>query len=775
MMALVVAGAAGVGVASVATAGATTKVTSAPRLGFSHEVVVDEQRSGFEPDIQVGPKDTLYTSVPNGSSSTTSWVWTSTDHGNSFHLVAGNAIGRTTTCPQGGGDTEQALDKKGDLFFSDLQNLSNLTNSVSTDGGKTFTTTCVGATNTPVDRMWYGVHGNLGDPDFRIYEEYDAVLSAAQNAPSNQLVLEASNDGLTWYPVANSSPTNDCLGGGTANCVTDDEGISGNMVIAPNGDVLLAHTTSDSSQIVVSRGRVTGTFPALTARWTHTIINTDLCPDTLQANTADLGKSEVCGAANFATIAEDKAGHFYVMFASNKQTDEKISGSPEVVPSGPYEVFVASSADGVHWNKPVQVSTTGSNAFPWITAGADGRVAAAWYSTNETRENPANGIDGQLNQSVQPDPKGYLFDELTHAEFNIQVGESLDAMSAHPHYSVTTVSEHPIKFGPICTVGTTCEVTQGDRSLGDFMQVNYDARGALVLSYVNDTSGYFAVGPTGAVADSGPNVVVRQVSGPGLLGGQIHGSAGGPGVALNAVGDPVGDDEFSALSQLLPAGPNLDLTGASLAEDAKGLVATLKVKSLSSLRVTPTAGGTTGEWMLRFTTYDPGMNGNGNIYYTGMESVAGSAPRFFSGEPVRTKELTAFNATTSVPGSYDAKTGTITIHLPFSSLVAADRKKGTKLYSATAFTATTLGTLAALPESVFNQTDATTPFDFVLPRSAPAHQPVLPVGGSSKSSSGGRAGGSLATTGLPVGVPILALLLTLGAFGVRRYRRPHRG
>src|SRR4029077_21159692 len=100
-----------------------------------------------------------------------------------------------------------------DLFFSDLQNLSNLTNSVSTDGGKTFTTTCVGATNTPVDRMWYGVHGNLGDPDFRMYEEYDAVLSAAQNAPSNQLVLETSNDGITWYPVANSNPTNDCLGG----------------------------------------------------------------------------------------------------------------------------------------------------------------------------------------------------------------------------------------------------------------------------------------------------------------------------------------------------------------------------------------------------------------------------------------------------------------------------------------------------------------------------------------------------------------------------------
>ena len=187
-------------------------------LKFSHEVVTDEQRDGFEPDIQVAPHDTLYTSVPNGSSTTLSWLWSSTDHGNSFHLVPGNAAatGRLINCPQGGGDTEEYVDPKGNLFFSDLQNLTNLTNSVSSDGGKTFTSSCAGADNTPVDRMWYAAQGSLGEPNFRIYEEYDAVDSSANIG--NQLVLEASDNGVVFYPVVNPSAVQGgCVGGGSLN------------------------------------------------------------------------------------------------------------------------------------------------------------------------------------------------------------------------------------------------------------------------------------------------------------------------------------------------------------------------------------------------------------------------------------------------------------------------------------------------------------------------------------------------------------------------------
>ncbi|HET6910493.1 MAG TPA: hypothetical protein VFH54_14235, partial [Mycobacteriales bacterium] len=663
-------------------------------LKFSHEVVVDEQRAGFEPDIAIDSADRWYQSVPNGSSTTHSFIWTSLDHGKSFQMIPGQiGLGKPTTCPQGGGDTELQMDRKGDLFFSDLQNLSNLSNSVSTDHGTTWTTQCASVPNSPVDRMWYAVHGNLGDPDFAIYEEYDDVVGGQNiegNFPSNQLVEVVSHDGTNFLPVVNSKLTSgsvdpDCIGGGEVNCVTDNEGIPGNQVLAPNGDLLIAHTSADSNQVIISRGHLTQ-LPGgvVTASWKHYVVNASLCPDKAGAAPG------VCGAANFATIAEDSAGHFYVAFSSQK-TDQ--GGNP----IGPYLTYVVASKDGVHWGKPVLASRDGgSNAFSWVTAGSNGRVAVAWYHANETNENGH-----------------YLLDDLTHAEISVQVGESLDALSAHPHWSVTTVSEHPIKYGPICTQGTTCEVSMGDRSLGDFLEVNHDASGALVLSYVDDTSNTYSTGPTGAIAENGPSVVVRQIAGPSLIAGTIHGPGRGAGAPWNSVTDATGDDDYSANDLRQPAGPNLDLTAAAIKQDAKGLVITMRVKSLASLLVTPNLGGSTGEWITRFTTYNPHTPGNGHIYYAGMESVAGATPRFFAGDTAPTSIIgeqvsMLFDSSTAVPGAVQG--GTITIHVPWSAI--GGHKRGNVLYSATAFTATTVGTLAGNPAGVFNLTDATPPFDY---------------------------------------------------------------
>ena len=591
--------------------------------------------------------------------------------------------------------------------------------------------------------MWYALHGNLGDPGFRIYEEYDAVNSSTN--VGNQLVLEASNDGVAFAPVVNpqAASTPGCIGGGLVNCVTGDEGISGNMVLEPNGNVLLVHSSSDGRLAVATTGVVTGTFPALSGSYTNVDLNKSLCPD-FPVDQAHLGKSEICGATNFVTVAEDTAGDYYAAFASQRQTDENIGGTPTLVPSGPYEVYVVSSRDGLHWSAPVQVSRSGSNAFAWITAGSSGRVALAWYSTNETHETPGPASFSQsiLNQLASADPHGYAFDELTHAEFNINVAESLNALSPTPTYTVTTASEHPVKYGPICTFGTLCEVTQGDRSLGDFMEIKYDQTGAVILSYVNDTSGYYATGPTGAIADNGPPVVVRQIAGPSLLATHplVTGPGNGPSGVMNSVTDPTSDDFYSANGSLTPAGTNLDLTGASLSRDTSGLVATIKVKSLSSLLPTPTAGGTTGEWIMRFTTYDPGVPGNGHIYYAAMQSIAGGAPTFYAGQPSRVKQLTSFSSTTAVPGSYNPATGTITIHIPFP-VIGGHSKDGTEFYSATAFTATTTGTIAGAPASLLSQVDATTPFDYVL-AAAPAQSTSPTVGSGSPGTTTAGSGAS---------------------------------
>jgi hypothetical protein len=683
--------------ADAATPTATATAVKAPASGlrFSHEVVVDQQRSGFEPDIAIDRADRWYSSVPNGSSTAHSFIWTSGDHGKSFQMIPGNiGVGKPLTCPQGGGDTEFALDRKGNIFFSDLQNLTNLSNSVSTDHGATFTTQCVSVPNSPVDRMWYAVHGNLGDPDFAIYEEYDGVLSGLDvNAdyPSNQLVEVVSHDGVNFQPVINGRLAAghldpDCYGGGSLNCVTDDEGIPGNQVLAKNGDLLIAHTSADGNKVIVSRGHLTDIGGGvMSATWKHYVVNTSLCPD---KNSSSPG---VCGAANFATIAEDTAGHFYVAFSSQLTQGGKAAG--------PYKTYVVASRDGMHWGKPQLASKPGgSDAFSWVTAGSSGRVAVAWYHANETNEKG-----------------GYMLDDLAHAEISVQVGESLDALSTTPKWTVTTVSEHPIKYGPICTAGTTCTVSMGDRSLGDYLEVNHDAKGALVLAYVNDTSNTFTTGPTGAIAENGPVVIVKQIGGPSLLSGTIDGAGRGPGAPYNSVTDGTGDAFYNANAQSTPAGANLDLTGAKISQDSHGLVITMHAKSLASLQVSPTAGGLTGEWITRFTTYNPHTPGNGHIYYAGMESVAGQTPRFFAGDttapPVAQEQVSMlFDSNTAVPGSLQGNT--ITIHVPWSAVPAV--KKGATLYSAMGFTATTAGSLGGNPAGVFNLTDATVPFDYIV-------------------------------------------------------------
>jgi len=142
-------------------------------------VVVHQQRPGFEPDVKVDGKGVIYSSVPFGFYTTQSFIWSSRDGGNSCQLVPGNLGAKSTTCV-GGGDTDLFLDAMDALYFSDLQGLTNISNSMSTDGGAHFTTNCLGAPNTPDDRMWFAGTGSFADKNLTLYQDYDATGTAAQ-------------------------------------------------------------------------------------------------------------------------------------------------------------------------------------------------------------------------------------------------------------------------------------------------------------------------------------------------------------------------------------------------------------------------------------------------------------------------------------------------------------------------------------------------------------------------------------------------------------------
>src|SRR5579884_3716918 len=256
-------------------------------ISFSHAVVVDHQRPGFEPDIKIAPSGSIYTSVPFGFSTTQSFVWSSLDAGNSYQFTPGTLPpGKPSTCI-GGGDTDLFVDPGNALYFSDLQGLTNISNSVSTDGGATWSTNCAGApANSPDDRMWFTGTGSLAGGNLNLYQDFDQVASSASpnNFTGNQLVEEESHDGVTFQPVVNTQAATNCQGTAT-DCVTDNEGISGNQVVDPGtGNVYIAHTTTEGSSagtpgVRVSMGQISqGTPP--TATWTESPnLDATLCPD----------------------------------------------------------------------------------------------------------------------------------------------------------------------------------------------------------------------------------------------------------------------------------------------------------------------------------------------------------------------------------------------------------------------------------------------------------------------------------------------------------------
>jgi len=702
-------------------------VAAASGISFSHEVPLDQQRPGNEPGLMVNPDGHLFASIPFGFSTTESFLWSSKDKGKSFQLTPGN-IGPTkpATCV-GGGDTELAHDGSGNIFFSDLQGLTNLSNSVSSDEGTTWKTNCAAAPNTPVDRQWYAASGDLNNSSLQLFEDYDAVNSGVSTggAVGNALVESYSTDGLTFSPLVSNPPSADCLGAAGAapavNCVTSDEGISGNQVRDPGtGDLLIAHTSANSSQVFVHRGKVTANGNTATASWTKSSsLSSYLCAHPGCAYPS--GSPDMVAGSDFAVIAEDSAHHFYVTFSAAPLSDADSSGAQHQV--GPDTVYLVTSADGITWSQPKAISQGGDNLFSWVTAGDDGRIDVAWYHSDETARPASSAKPCASGATTGP---CYGAGDLTDATWNVQMAQSLDASSVSPTTSLTTVTEHPIKTGEICTMGLGC-TTGGDRSLGDFFQIKTDTQGAALLTFVDDTSNDY-VGGSGAA----PAVFVRQTAGPSLYANATIDPTQGPGTAMGSITDPTGDAFYNANGASTPAGDNLDLTGASISQsDANTLLVTINVKNLALLTVSPTVGGPNAAWIARWELVQPGRPGNGHIYYAGMADDNGT-PRFFDGDTsciqtTKCKYLTYPGDHTITNGSIDPVRGTITIPVPLADVLPAGVSPATAqvpLYSAMAFSATSPTPFAQSP--IFNLTDATEPFNVVLGASNPPPTTTVP-------------------------------------------------
>jgi hypothetical protein len=726
------------GAAKPATHSRSAKTTAqggGGSVAFDPPTVVDNYRPGFEPDIAYdtspGGSGATYTSTPYGFSSTQSFIYRSDDQRQSFHLTAGNVLGKPLTCA-GGGDTEMKVDPvNGDLYFVDLQGLTNFSTSVSSDHGSSWQTNCAGVDGTGVDRQWLGLDTNGGQDAIgsgptggRLYLDYDNTNQNTdtgdndQNLAGNQLVMNESIDGQHYGADCEAAALPCPL---PPAVISRDEGIPGNIVVdnVPGSPfqhrVYAIHTGSLGKSVIVSycSGKLGDNSAATVAAD---------CTDPTQVSSSDPGHVNVNWHDSFpraagpyltgnlfASIAIDRAGNLYATWSEypvDSNGDE----------NGPGVVKVAVSTDGAKtWSAPITVSpaSLGNNVMPWVTAGDAGRIDIAWYGAPQTSDNGSYGPD-----------------TLDNGTWNVYMAQSLNALTAHPSFSVTKVSDHQAKFGNISTQGLG---GSPDRSLGDFMQVTTGARGQALISYVDDTSAdrnpdfCQGCGQTPAEA-AGPIMVATQSGGPSLF--ASVGSLKPPRQSTGTASDRSGDSFFWNAGTQTEATPSLDLTGATVTQpDASHLKVTLSTADsnlANDLAVQPNLGGPVGEWLVRWAapTYHNGP-GDGNIFYVGMESAGGGAPEFYTGTTgaITTTHVKYFTypKTTDIPGSIKGNTITWTVPLSDVGKPAA----GDGLFAVTGFTATqltpSLQNLATLPnsgtvgdENIPNVLDSTGAFSFTV-------------------------------------------------------------
>jgi hypothetical protein len=678
-------------VASALAAQAATRTASPPAATFGTPVVVDPFRPGYEPDLAINtaPRATAargstFVSMPNGFSTTMSYIWRSDDNRRSFHLVEGQVAGKPETCI-GGGDTELKLDPvNGTMYFADLQGLTNFSTSTSSDGGRTWDTTCTGVPGAGVDRQWYGIDSNAGKSPVgdgadggRIYLDYDNVGQDLSTGGNNQLVMNESVDGVHFGAQ--------CAAAGLP-CpappavITTNESIPGNVVVdnTPGGRfqhrVYAIHTGDNGNSVIVSwcSGKKGDRTAAQVA---------DSCTDPTQVSdpvsrvnvnwhdSAVRPKGKHLVGQLFPALAVDTAGNLYATWS-------EYPGSASY--AGPGTIFLAVSRDGARtWSAPVRVSPPGqqNTVMPWIVAGSRGRIGIAWYGSPTGRE-----PGGQWGP-----------DYVEHALWNVYYATSLDALSRKPSFALTRVSDHPVKYGSISTGGLG---GSQDRSLGDFFQVQTDALGRAVIAYVDDTSAdrnqdtCGGCGQTPAEA-AGPVMVAAQSGGPSLYAGKRIPTSRR---AMGAVRERPGDAFLSLAGQDIAAPPALDVIGASVRRyDARRLAITLTTadKQLADhLAPSPSLGGAVNTWMVRWAAPSYHRPGDGNQLYVGMQSVGGGAPSFYLGstQAITTTHAKYFTypATTTIPGAIHGPT--ITWIVPLTAI--GSPLPGQGLFSITAFTST---------------------------------------------------------------------------------------
>src|SRR4029077_1205635 len=360
---------------------------------FGREVIVDHQRINGEPSISVDGEDRIYISGPFGFSTTASYLSRSEDHGQSFHLVPGNLApyGKPLVTCIGGGDSAQAVDSVNRFYFADLQGLTDVSNSVSSDEGTTWLSTCNAANDVGVDRPWIAAFGDPqnGGALYQTVDQTEQCIGACEQnlgqVGANVVEITRSQDGVTFSPLPAQQIEPDGIVSGI---VTDKSGggyIAHTGLVDAKGNLINgADSNGNSNAVIVVR------FPKGYNQSTPTPLNGQtLCQAQPTLCTTEIiflgpldssGHSLITVGQDFAPIAIDRGGNLYVVWAQAPVDSSTGQGS------GSRQIFLAVSTNhGATWGAPVRITAATpaleTNLFPAVAAGDPGRVDVVWYGT----------------------------------------------------------------------------------------------------------------------------------------------------------------------------------------------------------------------------------------------------------------------------------------------------------------------------------------------------------------------------------------------------------
>ena len=389
-------------------------------------------------------------------------------------LVSPNGVSEAndTGFAPGGGDTDLAVapDQNAAGFYNvyvSSLSLANVDVSTSTDGGATWSLNPVTTPETIDDREWIAADTN------------NKVCISYHDAPQGITVGCSPNAGLTFTQFSSA------IDAGHAFQIAENS--IGNLAIDPASHVIYqtysAITTADETACAPQLGVIEGTCDY---HGVYMAVSTD-GGLTFTDHAVYINPDPTVGYGHqFVNVSVDRAGNVYSVY-----TDD-------------HHVYYSFSTDhGQTWSGPYLITTTsGTQIFPWSTAGDAGKLDVVYYQTPY--------YDGVNTPDTYPDS----------AAWTVGFAQNLTATTPGSAWARQTASPI-IHYGGVCESGIACT---GNRDLyDDFGVAASPTTGLASIIYSDDQ--FLPNSPNSAGCDASASntgtcdhtAIATQTSGTGIF------------------------------------------------------------------------------------------------------------------------------------------------------------------------------------------------------------------------------------------------------------------